>query len=113
MTDKRWKATERAVAERLGGKRIPITGRQRGATADATSRGNWLSPEIKDRAKLPNWLMEALSQAIAAVRGDQIPIVILHEKGQFHDNDLVLVRLHDWCDLVGNLRVSSETTEGF
>ena len=34
MADRAWKATERAIAARLGGRRVPITGRQRGDVPD-------------------------------------------------------------------------------
>lgn len=30
MTEKSWKATERAIASKLGGKRVPVSGRGRG-----------------------------------------------------------------------------------
>lgn len=42
---KDWKACERRVAEVLGGVRVPITGRQRGATPDVEHAA--LSIEVK------------------------------------------------------------------
>ena len=109
--DRRWKAVERSVAEKLGGERVPVTGRQRGSAPDV-SHGT-LSIEVKDRKALPKWISEAMEQAIASQRGDQIPIVVLHEKGMRANDNLVMIRLGDWVDLFGNWRVSSETTEGF
>jgi hypothetical protein len=94
-----WKSTERAVAKRLGGRRVPITGRQRGDTPDVAHE--WLSVEVKHKAQLPLWLHDAMSQAVAAQRNGQMPIVVLHQSGQRHDNDLVVVRMRDWVEWFG------------
>ena len=85
-----WKAVEREVARRLGGRRVPITGRQRGDVPDV-EHPVW-SVEVKHRRVLPGWLHTAMSQAICAVRDDQVPIVVLHEAGRLHDGDYVVVR---------------------
>ena len=99
MSDKRWKATERAVAARLGGRRVPITGRQRGDVPDV--QHDWLSVEVKHRSKLPAWLHDAMSQAVAAQREGQLPVVVLHEAGQRHGDDFVCVRLCDFAQWFG------------
>ena len=99
MSDKSWKRSERRVAAILGGERVPITGRQRGDAPDI--RHAWLSPEVKHRAKLPNWLDDSLAQARAAARDGQLPIVVLHEAGRRHDDNLVLVRLGDFREWFG------------
>lgn len=49
-----WKDVERAVAKRLGGKRVGCTGK---GTADMVT--NWLAIEVKSRRALPKWLGEA------------------------------------------------------
>jgi len=85
-----WKQTERAIAKRLNGKRIGATGR---ATADVVS--DWLSVEIKHRKRLPEWLKIALGQARNGA-GERLPVVILHECGSRHAEDLVLMRLADF-----------------
>jgi len=96
--NKLWKSCERAIAKKIGGKRNPITGRQRGDVADIEHE--ILSPEIKHRNKLPGWLHDAMAQAIASVKkSEQTPIVILHEKGKDHDNDYLLIRLGDFCKI--------------
>ena len=89
----RWKATERAVAAILGGERVPITGRQRGSAPDI--QHDRYSIEVKDRAKLPDWIHDAMAQAVASKRGGQIPVVILHEKGMRHPDNYVIMRLGD------------------
>ena len=96
-----WKATEREVAKRLGGRRVPITGRQRGDVPDV-AHPVW-SVEVKHRRVLPSWLHTAMSQAICAVRDDQVPIVVLHEAGRLHDGDYVVVRMRDWVELYGEV----------
>lgn len=92
-----WKSVERAIAKRLNGKRLGATGQ---ATADVVS--DWLSVEVKHRKELPGWLKDALSQARHGA-GERLPIVILHENGQRHDNDLVLMRLADFEDWLGEV----------
>ena len=97
MTDKTWKAVERTIAKRLGGKRIGCTGQ---ATADVVN--DWLSVEVKTRKRLPAWLFRALAQA-QLFAGDKLPVVVLHETGSRHDNDVVVLRLKDFVDWFGEL----------
>ncbi len=100
MTDKRWKRTERSIAKRLGGERVPITGRQRGDAPDI--RHPILSLEIKDRKRLPNWLHDAAAQAQAAKTDkEQLAVVVLHEAGKRHDDDVVVVKFKDFCEWFG------------
>ncbi len=93
-----WKAVERAIAEILGGERVPITGRQRGSAPDVAHP--WLGIEVKHRKSLPAWLHDAMAQAEACSDGgEKLPVVVLHEKGRRHDNDFVVVKLRDFCGL--------------
>ena len=95
MSDKPWKATERHVAGLIGGKRVPVSGRGRGDSPDIAHP--WLSIEVKHRRALPQWLDEALDQAAAASGGgERLPVAILHEAGERHGRDVVLVRLADF-----------------
>ena len=98
MTDKVWKQTERAVARRLNGRRQGATGK---ATADVVS--GWLSVEVKHRKRLPEWLKTALDQARTGA-GERLPIVVLHEAGLRHADDLVLMRLADFQEWFGSVR---------
>jgi len=100
MTDRAWKRTERRTAAILGGERVPITGRQRGDAPDVAHP--WLSIECKHRKRLPVWIIDAMSQARAAARSDQLPVAILHESGRRHDDNLVLVRLGDFREWFGS-----------
>lgn len=91
MTDKRWKRHERTVARRLNGRRVGPSGT---STADVVN--DWLSVECKDRKVLPEWIKDAMQQSVAAATPSQLAIVVLHEAGQRHDNDLVVLRLGDF-----------------
>ena len=96
MTDKRWKATERRIAALLGGRRVPVSGRGRGDQPDIAHP--WLSLEVKDRASLPAWLLDALDQAERSATPAQLPVAVLHRAGDRHDHALVVLRLADFVD---------------
>lgn len=93
-----WKSTERAVARRLGGRRVGPSGT---STADVVTER--LAVECKHRASLPEWLTGAMSQAVGAAGSGQVPVVVLHEAGQRRDNDLVIVRMKDFQQLFGQI----------
>jgi hypothetical protein len=96
-----WKRTERQVAARLGGKRVPVTGRARGDVPDVAHE--WLAIEVKHRRRLPLWLLAAMVQARASAETGQLPVVVLHQHGQRHDSDLVVMRLADFTTWFGDL----------
>jgi hypothetical protein len=96
-----WKAVERQIARRLGGQRVPITGRARGSAPDIAHP--WLSVEVKSRRKLPQWLLDALDQARAAANDQQLPIAILHKNGQRFSDAIVMMRLADFEDWFGEV----------
>lgn len=75
---------------------MPVSGRARGDAPDIEH--NWLSVEVKHRRKLPDWLHDAMSQAKASQRGQQMPIVILHEKGKRVGECYAIVMLEDFAD---------------
>jgi len=85
-----WKNVERALARRLDGRRTGATGR---SGADVLT--DRLSVEVKHRRRLPDWLKKAFEQADQDANR-RLPVVILHEFGQRHDADLVLIRLADF-----------------
>lgn len=98
MTSKTWKSAERTVARLLGGERVPITGRARGSAPDV--KHEILSIEVKHWQKFPDWLKDAMEQAVASQKGEQIPTVILHEKGTKYEDCLTVIRLSDMIDLL-------------
>ena len=91
MSDKAWKRAERMVAKRLGGRRVGNSGRN---TEDVFH--DWLSVEVKERRELPLWLQAAMAQAWHNAPSGHLPLVVLHELGQRHDGDLVVLRLADF-----------------
>jgi len=94
MTNRdRWKRTERQVAAMLNGRRVPVTGRTRGDVPDIEH--DRFSIEVKERQALPAWLNAAMAQAEAAVIGNRLPLVVLHERGQRYRNCYAVLRLAD------------------
>jgi hypothetical protein len=98
-----WKKVELEVARRLGGNRLPITGRIRGSAPDGETA--WLCIEVKHRKTLPKWLHNAMEQAVLSVlskedRQHKIPIVVLHEKYKAHDENFVIMRQQDFENLL-------------
>jgi len=70
-----WKAIERLWATRIGGTRVPITGRQRGDVPDIEHPK--LSVEVKAGKTISSRQQTALVQAESARRGDKVPVVLL------------------------------------
>jgi hypothetical protein len=93
-------AHEAALAKRLGGKRIGCTGK---ATIDVDA--GWVAVECKERETLPTWIKAALGKANSKAKDGQLAIVVLHELGQRHDNDLVVIRLADFQERFGDMEV--------
>ncbi len=91
MPKRTWKHIERAIARRLGGRRLPISGRP---SPDVVS--DWLVVEVKHRERLPGWLVEAVRKVRSLAMNHHLAIVVLHESGQRHDNDLVVMSLADF-----------------
>ena len=92
---KDWKACERRIAELLGGKRVPVSGRTRGDCPDVEHDA--LSIEVKSRKSLPAWLLDALNQAQAASKNGKIPVVVLHQDRAPYAESLVVLRLDDFA----------------
>ena len=87
---KDWKQAERRVAELLGGKRVPVSGRTRGDCPDVEHPT--LSIECKSRKKLPAWIEDAMRQAEASAR-DGLPVAVLYQDGRKYQDSFVVCRL--------------------
>jgi hypothetical protein len=95
-----WKALERQIAKRLGGQRVPVTGR--------TGEEGMLSPDIehplwsievkhRDQQSVPKWLAHAFDQAEASRQPDHLAAVtILHTNGRRLDRAMVILSLADF-----------------
>ena len=98
MADKSWKAFERRIAERVGGKRIPVTGERDGADVVAGS----FVYQAKLRRGLPSYLREWLRGITAAgERKNATGVVIWKAPHKPDDEAVVILRLKDWQNLHG------------
>ena len=99
MADKNWKKFERVVAERTGGRRIPVTGLDR-AGADVVA-GKFFY-QAKLRKGVPSYLREWIDGiAETAKRKGATGIVVWKQPGERVDDSIVLMKLVDWQKLHG------------
>ena len=91
-----WKKEERWWAAQLGGRRVPVTGRQRGDAPDIEHA--LYSIEVKAGRVMSSRMREAMLQADASRRGDQRPLVcITQNSGRGRPKEhYVLLRLEDF-----------------
>ena len=100
MADKSWKAFERRLAKRVGGKRIPVTGLGR---ADADVDAGPFVYQAKLRRGLPSYLRDWLRGITAAgERKGATGIVVWKAPRQRDDDAVVVLRLKDWQALHGD-----------
>ena len=100
MNRSTWKRHEREWAELLGGKRVPVSGRQRGDQPDVAHPD--YSIECKAGAVLSTRLLTGMEQAIAAMKDGQIPLVCISNRkkgGQNTSAKYVLMRAEDFVEL--------------
>ena len=101
MNRSTWKRHEREWAELLGGKRVPVSGRQRGDQPDVAHPD--YSIECKAGAVLSTRVLDGMEQAIAAQKPGQVPIVCISNRkkgGQNTSAKYVLMRAEDFVDLI-------------
>jgi hypothetical protein len=77
----------------MGGERVPVTGRTIGSAPDI--KHPLYALEVKHGKQIPALLVKALKQAVASVRGNQIPMVIMHPEGAKYEDSLVIIYLRD------------------
>ena len=85
----------------LGGKRVPVSGRQRGDQPDVAHPD--YSIECKAGAVLSTRVLDGMEQAIAAMKDGQTPIVCISNRkkgGQNTSAKYVLMRAEDFVDLI-------------
>ncbi len=104
MADKTWKAVERKIANIFGGKRVPVSGRGRGNVPDIDHPV--FAFEVKCRPNHPALLRVAMDQAEKSAENDEsgkLPLVILHEWGQKHMDDLTVMRVKDFLKILAQI----------
>ena len=92
---RRGNALERYIAKRLGGQRVGHYGGEDVAH-------EWLSIECKERQSIPQWLTQAVAQALAYAGRGKLAIAVLHGLNRPHDEDLVVMRLADFESWFGD-----------
>ena len=96
MADKSWKAFERRLAARVGGRRIPVTGERDGADVIA---GQFVY-QAKLRRGLPSYLRDWLRGIVAAgERSGTTGVVVWKTPREKDDDAVVVLRLLDWQKL--------------
>lgn len=106
MTRPGWKRAESDIAQRFGGKRVPISGRGDGPDIEA----DHLAIEVKSRKSFPKWLEYAMAQAVKGANEDQLPMVVLHKINHRHDDDLIVVKLSEWQKWCGNISMEESAS---
>jgi hypothetical protein len=97
MSNRLWKVSELKVSKLLGGQRAGAVGRE---GADVIHPH--LSVEVKERRRLPDWLLHAMAQAVGAADG-RLPMVVLHRAGDRYDDAMVIIRMRDWREWYGEV----------
>lgn len=78
---------------------MPVTGRTIGSAPDI--KHPLYALEVKHGRQIPALVIKAMRQAVASVRGDQIPMVVLHPEGARYDDSLIVIRFGDLARLQG------------
>ena len=102
MSDARWKRHERRTAEAFDGARLPRTGRTGRDVSTEGGAYSWLCIECKDRARLPDYLHKGMAQAVADAGPDELPVVVLHQRGMRAESDYVCLRRADFVEWFGD-----------
>ena len=98
--DKSWKAFERRVAKRMGGRRIPCTGERHGSDVDAGP----FQYQCKLRRGVPSYLRDWLRGIVSAgERVNAVGVVIWKAPHGRDDDAVVVLRLADWQALHGDV----------
>lgn len=98
---KSWKAAEKGVARALGGERV--SNKFLGLDVTDVVCGIF-AVEVKERKAIPAWLINAMCQSERNAKGGRTPLVALHRLGDRYDDALIVMRLHDFVDLHGELK---------
>ncbi len=96
---RRGKRNEKKLAELMDMDRVGIFGGEDGK--DETFSCEWKS---RKRFIGSGWM----AQAVTNCPKNKVPLVVIHTTGQRRMTDLVMVRLGDWIDLYGELKLEDE-----
>ena len=97
MLEKSWKAFERRIAARVGGKRLPCDGTKDGVDVD----GGPFVYQVKLRRGMPSYLRNWLRGITeAGKRTGSIGCVVWKAPGARVDDSVVVLRLRDWQEVI-------------
>ena len=101
-----WKALERRICEKFGGRRTPLSGSnsQHGTSADCIEINKEFQKfyiEIKLRENFMHHTMFKEDAEKPAEKEDKIPLLITHKKNS-KTGALVVIRLSDFLELIKN-----------
>ena len=88
-----WKHCERMIAKLLGGERTGCNGESRRDVEHPRC-----SIEVKHIKSLPEWLHDAMNQAILEAE-HRVPLVVLHEKQMKYEDSYILLKLKDFKEI--------------
>jgi|TARA_B100000749_G_C18258033_1_gene395161 hypothetical protein len=88
-----WKHCEREVARLLGGERTGCNGESR----RDVEHPRW-SIEVKHRKTLPQWLHDAMEQAVIEAEHRK-PMVVLHQKQMKYEDSYIVLKLKDFKEI--------------
>tara|TARA_R100001443_G_scaffold27140_1_gene40398 strand:+ start:952 stop:1245 length:294 start_codon:yes stop_codon:yes gene_type:complete len=91
-----WKHCERTVATLLGGVRTGCNGESR----RDVEHPRW-SIEVKHRKILPQWIHDAMGQAVLEAE-HRTPILVLHEKQMKYEDCYVVMSMKDFVEETKN-----------
>lgn len=104
MNRSTWKAIERDWALRLGGVRVPVTGRQRGSAPDVEHPVYAIEVKCGSRL-LSDRLRLGIAQAkAAAVQSGKLPVLCVTQRpaGKRDSEHYVIVDFETWCQITGD-----------
>lgn len=97
LNRQRGKRTEKSIAKLLDGKRIGILGKDDIQTYDGR-----FSIEVKDRKKC---VVTGFMEQAKRNCGEKIPLVVLHITGSRHDEDIVMMRMENWKEMLDEKKI--------
>lgn len=97
MGEDLWKQIQRKQNRYLGGDGQTAF---RGAEGVDSYPRPYIAHEAKHRKRRPNWLWEAIEQAMEGKTDGQVPIVMWHFYGYDMHDDIVTIRAEDFVRLL-------------
>lgn len=86
----RSKRVERAIAKKVGGRRVGILGQE-----DISHEKFSIEVKLRKAFVAEKWMRQAERNA----KG-KVPLVIVHVTGKRHDNDYVIIKLKDFKEVL-------------